>query len=170
MFGFLKKRVPARELGVVLARLAIDTSNIEQMVAEMQKGSEFDDSLMDESLFLQLFMVDYAASEILGPRSQEKQEALDAFYNQLAMLTRKIDGMKAGEGTSFFSTFQQRISIYAKAVNTPHRNGPAWNVGKEFAHLCGREKDIDTIMFGNFLFGASMKWVRQTIESCRVVV
>jgi hypothetical protein len=170
MFGFLKKKVTAREVGAILAKLAMDNSNIEQMVSQLKGNQALEDLLMDESLFLQLFSVDFATAGALGPHSKEKKAVLDSYYDHLDALTNRMNATDPRVGKSFSAAFHRRLLVYGQAVNTPHRNGPAWNVGKEFARLCGKEKDLDTIMFGSFLFGSSVKWVTDTIKSCRVIL
>jgi len=171
VFGLFKRRVTANDLAVTLARLAMDTTNIEKAVVDLHAGGEFSmDAVMDESLFLQLFAVDYAAAVTLGVKSKEKNSLLDAYYGHILQMTNKMDAMEEDAGKGFLDKFKHRLLIYTKAVKIQHRNGPSWNVGKEFARLCNAEKNFDIIMFGNFLFSASVKLATETIMSCHIVM
>jgi hypothetical protein len=171
VIDFFKEKVTANDMASTLLRLAMGMDNIQKGIGEMCAKCQGDlDTFVDECMFLQIFAVDYAASMTLGIQSAEKAALLDCYYTHVSQISAKMDSMDKTPGDSFITHVKQRLMIYRKAVTTPHPNGPAWNVGKEFARLCEKESNLDVSMFGNFLFSSSLKWASDTIKAYRIKV
>ena len=169
MVNLFKKKVTANDMASALLRLAMETNNIQKGISEMCAKSQGNPEIfMDECIFLQIFAVDYAAAAILGMHSPEKAALLDCYYNHISLISNKMDSLDKTPGDSFLTHVKHRLMVYGKAVTTPHPNGPAWNVGKEFARLCEKESDLDVLMVGNFLFGSSLKWASDTLKAYRI--
>ena len=169
MVNLFKKKAPANDMASALLRLAMETDKkeISEGCAKSKANPEI---ILDECIFLQILAVDYAAAATLGMHSPEKTALLDCYYKNVSLISNEMDSLDKTPGDSFFAHVKNRIMVYGKAVTIPHPNGPAWNVGKEFARLCEKESDLDVLMFGNFLFGSAVTWASDTMKTFRIKV
>lgn len=75
-------------------------------------------------------------------KAAAQEEVREVFNRCLhAVLMDSEDRMIKGQPNKVIDEINKRNDLYLEAIQTPHHMGPAWDVGKVFAKLCGDDRD-----------------------------
>ena len=170
MAWFFKKKIEAREFAAVLGHIALDPNQAEEFFSAISGAVEINsedekNQVLSAIVMLRICASAYAVIAILGIDTKESKAVLEHFFSDL----KRID-VKAIAGATVFDAFKEVYSIYSTALKTPHEQGPFFNVGKEFAKLCGKEYDARLMYFGSTLFPHTLETIRKMLKKTPIKI
>jgi hypothetical protein len=164
MFGIGKQKVALTEAVTALLQVARGSDSDKHRAAEEQFVHPLRATGVDECALryqlqtLRIFAIGYAV------RSCGASSLADEYETQLHDLF-----VRAGEPVAW-RELESDLNRYKEAAETPHHKGPAWQVGKVFAELCGGDSlDIRLVGAGSMAFAACMKIVSQFLKEVKIV-
>jgi hypothetical protein len=164
-----KKKMAAGDYAITLGQLALDPSRAERFLNSLDSleinSQEEKNQILSAIMMLQVFATDYAVTLTLGKGSPEKNAVLDHFYNDLKKITTRTTA-----GLTFYDALKEVLLIYTTALQTPHEQGPFYNIGKEFADLCGKKYDPATTFLGSTLFTHTVDTVSKMLKKFPVKI
>lgn len=98
-----------------------------------------------EKMYLEIFATDYSAYMHFGD-DPVRREIMDSFYKNFT-------------GAVQMTAVNEHLGTYGNAMQIPPPTADLskfWNVGKAFAHYCGRENDLYVISKGIVLIQRSL--------------
>ena len=163
MAFFFKKKIKARKFAAVLGHLALAQDRTEQFLSAISSAVEINSEedknrIAGAIVLLQLFASINAVTTILGRDSPESKAVLEHFFSDLEKLDQETT-----EGATFSDTVRPVFSTFTTALKTPHEQGPFFNIGKEFAKLCGKEYDPFLMQFGANHYTYTVDMIREML-------
>ena len=162
-FSFLKRKKTARDMGIALLPV-IKESELDELISNSELAELAEEigreHLRKEILYLRLFALDIAVSEVLGNSSAK--ETVSAVLHE---------HMRQASFHSF--EIAARLNTYNRAVRTPRSPfGSGYTmaeaIGEVFAKLCGMEKNALVANKGALIFHGSYKYASIFIKSYKV--
>jgi hypothetical protein len=152
------------QLGVDLARKVVASADsTPPAVTELARVVNADvNALLVELAYLEIFIVDFLVTEVLGPSTPQRRWVLNAFYGRLQQHSANWAGV--------LEDIHPRFAAYAHAANHPHpQYGRGYSFGKVFAMACGKSNDIALVGAGMDRFDRALKTLLPFIRSAGVV-
>jgi len=87
---------------------------------------------------------------------------------QLLDDVKEVSEQSSDLSDPFLRQIAQRSQAYRRAIQTPHPQGPPWQVGKLFSELCGGGMDVSVIMYGSLEFTGTAKAVSEFLKSVTI--
>ncbi len=159
-FSFLKRKKTARDMGIALLPF-INESELDELISNSDLEEEISrEHLRNEILYLRLFALDIAVSEVLGNSSAKETVSgvLHEYMRQASFHSFEIDA---------------RLNTYDRAVRTarsPFGSGDtmAEAIGEVFAKLCGMERKALVVTKGALIFHGTYKYASEFVKSYKV--
>ncbi|MGB9104146.1 MAG: hypothetical protein WCC59_05255 [Terriglobales bacterium] len=125
-----------------------------------------EDVALGELFMLRGFLAAYAVQTFFSTAAQHDiREAFNRGLHRM-LLGSGNERIKAQPNVAI-DEMNKRYNLYLEAIHTPHQLGPAWNVGKVFAGLCGRDLDVSVVMVGSVEFGGAMTAITDFLSKCK---
>ena len=162
-FSFLKRKITARDMGIALLPVIkeseldelISNSNLAEMAEEIGR-----EHLRNEILYLKLFALDTAVSDVLG-NSSAKETVSGVLHEYMREAS--------------FHSFEiaARLDTYDRAVRTPRSPfGSGYTmaeaIGEVFAKHCGMEMNALVVNNGAMIFHGTYKYASIFVKSYKV--
>ncbi len=120
------------------------------------------DTLRWELFCLRCFAIDLGIWSVM--QAHQNREALRS------AITSCIEMMfgQSPKSAPLLHQMAARQSGYATAMKIESPNGPAYQIGKEFAKVIGKPDDLSFIMAGSLEFAGTIKQVPSILKNCGV--
>ena len=160
MFGLLKPKVTAKELGSQLLEWARDENDVDrQLLAGLPEDIDRT-RVKSELRYLRAFAIEFAATQSTS-NPEVRKAARDGFY---AMLRLEVEL----SGAFSLETLDSRYVAYSKASQQNHHLGLPYCIGKEFATSCGAPDNIGLVLPAAHYFGVSCAMIAQRLKDVRL--
>jgi hypothetical protein len=127
-----------------------------------------EDVALSELFMLRLSIAAYSVQTFFSAAVQKRIR--EAFGRRLHAILLSSGGKRIkSQPNKVIDEMNNRYNSYLEAIQTPHRLGPPWNVGKVFAGLCGHEGDVWIVGVGSAEFGAAMMAVTGFLKKCKTM-
>lgn len=166
MFSFLKPKVAAEQLGVVLVNDYVlrhynlrDVDHVREREFAREHGID-EKSFQHESLYVRLFLIDFIVTMALGS-TPERKRVLDAFY---ARLTERVKSDVVAR-----EQIDKRFPRYKSAVDSPHpEHGIVGSLGEAFAESCGVPHDPFLMTWLGGIYGIYSSNIGSLVRGVRI--
>jgi hypothetical protein len=162
--SIFKKKMTADQIGGSLASLWDHASQSDTTLRMLEDAFGFDgaekrDRAKLELRYLNAFSCAFASLTIFGI-GLANRNVLDSFYNCI-LHPQSSHGMVPED-------LKARIDTYVEASQTPHHNGPGWNVARTFVAACGQQPGLHNVMFGTMQFNALFTGAKKMLNTVKL--